>query len=339
MSTNSKELATAKNKNKFTKWMKRGQWQKPLVIVTFMFIPLLLLFTFTYLPFIKMVQFSFYDMKYIGAREFVGFENYVQVFKRDDCFRALYLSIYYMIGSVVQLSAALFFASILSFKTKGGSFFKGAMFFPSLICGIAVGFIFKFFYTRGFVLDTILSWIGFDLESLPYWLKDKNINNFSLVFSSVWRYMGQNMVLFIGAMMSIDQEMYEAADLDGANKWQRFKYIVLPSIKSIFVLNLIISISGSLSAFEPSFVITKGTMGTGTYFYIMHKIAHELQKVGLASAMAVVLLIIIVILTILQKVIMNYLFNDGDEDESRRAKKNRKKIEKQQALKANGMEG
>ena len=146
MSTGTEKAVTVKNNSKLTKWLKRGQWQKPLVIVTFMFIPLLLLLTFTYLPFFKMVQFSLYDMKYIGARKFVGLENYVQVFKRDDCFRALYLSIYYMIGSVVQLSAALFFASLLSFKTKGGAFFKGAMFFPSLICGIAVGFIFKFFY-------------------------------------------------------------------------------------------------------------------------------------------------------------------------------------------------
>lgn len=338
MSTVNNDIVTAKNDSKFSRWMKRGQWQRPLVMITFMAIPLLLLFTFTYLPFFKMVQFSFYDMKYIGARKFVGIKNYIDVFERDDCFRALYLSFYYMLGSVVQLSAALFFASILSFKTKGGAFFKGAMFFPSLICGIAVGFMFKFFYTRGFVLDTILSWIGFDLESLPYWLKDTRINNFSLVFSSVWRYMGQNMVLFIGAMMSIDQEMYEAADLDGANKWQRFKYIVLPSIKSIFVLNLILSISGSLSAFEPAFVITKGTMGTGTYFFVMDKIAHDLQKVGLASAMAVVLLVIIIIITVLQKVVMNYLFNDGDEDESRKAKKERKKLAKANALKAKRME-
>ena len=329
---------TVEKNSKLDKWIKSGQWQKPLVIVTFMFVPLLLLTLFTYLPFVKMVEFSFYDMKYIGARRFVGLKNYVQVFERDDCFKALKLSVYYMIGSVVQLSAALFFASLLSFKTKGGSFFKGAMFFPSLICGIAVGFIFKFFYTRGFVLDTLLSWIGFNPEKLPYWLKDTRINNFSLVFSSIWRYMGQNMVLFIGAMMSVDQEMYEAADLDGANKWQRFRYIILPSIKSIVVLNLIISVSGSLSAFEPSFVITKGTMGTATYFYVMHKIAHEIQKVGLASAMAVVLLGIIIVLTVLQKVIMNYLFNDGDADESRAAKKARKKAKKENALAAKRME-
>jgi len=337
MNAKTESIVATKSESKFSKWIKRGGWQKPLVIVTFLFIPLLLLFTFTYLPFFKMIQFSFFDMKYLGAREFVGLENYQEVFTRDDCFKALYLSLYYMAGSFVQLALALYFATLLSFKTKGNAFFKGTMFFPSLICGIAVGYIFKFFYTRGFVLDTLLSWIGFNPENLPYWLKDTRINNMSLVATSLWRYMGQNMVLFIGAIMSVDQEMYEAADLDGANKWQRFKYIILPSIKTIVVLNLILSISGSLSAFEPPFVITKGTMGTGTYFVIMHKIAHENQKVGLASAMAVVLLVIIVLVTIFQKVTMNYLFNDGDEDESRAAKKKRKQAEKQKKLASKGM--
>lgn len=337
MSAKSENVLPAQKESKSVKWTKRGEWQKPLVIVTFMFIPLVLLFVFTYLPFFKMFQFSLYDMKYLGAREFVGLDNYVQVFEREDIFGALYLSLYYMGGAIVQLVLALYFATLLSFKTKGSSFFKGAMFFPYLIGGIAVGFIFKFFYTRGFVLDTILSWIGFNSENLPYWLKDTSINNISLVATSVWRYMGQNMVLFTGAIMSVDPEMYEAADLDGANKWHRFRYIILPSIKTIVVLNLILSISGSISAFEPPFVITKGTMGTGTYFVIMDKIAHANQKVGLASAMAVVLLCIIVVLTIAQKLIMNYLFNDGDEDESRNAKKARKAAIKREKLAAKRM--
>lgn len=224
-------------------------------------------------------------------------------------------------ASFVQLGLALYFATILSFKVKGGSIFKGMMFFPYLICGIAVGFIFKFFYTRGFVLDSLLGAVGFELEKLPYWLKDTRINNISLAASSVWRYMGQNMVLFIGAIMSVDSEMYEAADLDGANYWQKFKYIILPSIKTIVVLNMILSITGSLSAFEPPFVITNGNFGTATYFVIMNRIAHTNQKVGLASAMAIVLMAIILFATLLQKLAAAYLFQDGDADSSRKIKK------------------
>ena len=91
-----------------SKRMRRLKWsnvnvQKVVVTLTFLFVPLFLLVLFTYLPFFKMVQFSFYDMKYIGARKFVGLQNYVDVFTRDDCFNALKLSLYYMVGSVVQL--------------------------------------------------------------------------------------------------------------------------------------------------------------------------------------------------------------------------------------------
>ena len=305
--------AVKKNKRTFKEWLGSRDGQKVLVMLAFLIIPLILLMVFTYIPFAEMVKFSFYNMKYVGARKFVGWKNYIKVFSRKDCFGALKLSLYYMGGSVVQLSLALYLATILSFKVKGGDLFKGFMFFPFLINGIAIGFIFKFFYTRGFVFDTVLQWCGFQLDNLPYWLKDRSINNISLVGTSVWRYFGQNMVLFIGAIMSVDNELYEAAMLDGANKFQQFKYIIMPSIKTIFVLNVILSISGSLSAFEPPYVITDGANGTGTYFVVMHEIAHTQQKVGLASAMAVVLLLIIFTVTILQKLFFKYVFKDGTE--------------------------
>ena len=277
----------------FTKWAKSRKGQQVIICVAFMTIPLLLLFVFTYLPFAEMVKFSFYKMKYltpVDQRKFVGFKNYIDVFRRDDCFGALKLSLYY----------------------------------------IAIGFIFKFFYTRGFVFDTILQWCGFKLDNLPYWLKDQSINNWSLVATSVWRYFGQNMVLFIGAIMSVDADLYEAAELDGANKFQQFKHIILPSIKTIITLNVILSITGSLSAFEQPYVITDGANGTGTYFVIMNEIAHVSQKVGLASAMAVVLLLIIFACTILQKLFFKYIFRDAEsEDESYKAKRARLKAEKQ----------
>lgn len=315
------KVKAKKKKRTFKEWINSRDGQKVLVITAFMAIPLLLLFVFTYLPFGKMVSFSFYDMKYVGTRKFVGLKNYIKVFTRDDCFKALRLSLYYMLGSVVQLGIALYFATILSFKTRGGAVFKGLMFFPYLINGIAIGFIFKFFYTRGFVFDTVLSWCGFNLENLPYWLKDQRINNFSLVGTSVWRYFGQNMVLFIGAIMSVDSELYEAAMLDGAGKFQQFRYIILPSIKTIILLNVILSISGSLSAFEPPYVITSGANGTGTYFVVMHEIAHTQQKVGLASAMAIVLLVIIFIATIIQRLLFKYVFTDGEASVDSKAKR------------------
>ena len=272
-----------------------------------------------------MVKFSFYKMKYVGARKFVGLDNYRAIFKRDDIIGALKLCLYYMAGALIQLAIALYLATILSMKVKCSNLFKGFMFFPYLINGIAIGFIFKFFYTRGFVFDTVLQWCGFQLDNLPYWLKDQSINNFSLVGTSVWRYFGQNIVLFIGAIMSVDPELYEASMLDGANKWHQFLYIILPSIKTILTLNVILSITGSLSAFEPPYVITDGANGTGTYFVIMHQIAHTQQKVGLASAMAVVLLAIILVVTVAQKLFFKYVFKNSEDEDINAAVKREKK--------------
>ena len=321
-----------KKQSGFGKWASSRKGQQVIICAAFAIIPLLLLLVFTYIPFGEMVKFSFYKMKYttpVEKREFVGLANYIDVFTRKDCFGALKLSLYYIVGAFVQLVLALFLATLLSFKVKGGNLFKGFIFFPYLISGIAVGFIFKFFFTRGFVFDSILQLCGFSLDNLPYWLKDQSVNNWTLVSTSVWRYLGQMMVLFIGAIMSVDAELYEAAELDGANKFQQFRYIILPSIKTIVTLNVILAITGSLSAFEQPFVITTGANGTGTYFIIMNKIAHTSQKVGLASAMAVVLLLIILICAALQKLFFEYIFKDSSsDDESYKAKKLRKKQER-----------
>jgi multiple sugar transport system permease protein len=283
----------------FIQKCKTMRGQQIIVTIVFLIAPLLLLFTFTYLPFFKMVQFSFYDRDYLRVRSFVGLRNYIDVFTRSDCFQALKLSLYYMVGSVFQISLALLFATVLSFKVRGSKFFRGALYFPCLICGIAVGFIFKFFLNPGFVLDTLLGWVG--IAETPNWLENTAINNIVLVACSLWKYMGQNIVLFIGAIASVDPVLYEAAEIDGCNAWQRFKFIIVPSIRTIVVLNLILSISGALSAFEMPYVVTGGTFGTSTYFVVMNKLAHTDMKVGLASAMAVVLLGIIVIVTFIQK--------------------------------------
>ena len=315
------------NQKSLKAWVQSGKVNRKLCIFTFMLVPVALLVIFTYIPFIKMIGFSFYDMKYIGDREFVGLQNYVEVFTRKDCFQALKLSLYYIAASFIQLGLALYFASVLSFRVKGSGVFKGLMFFPYLVCGIAVGFIFKFFYTRGFVLDTVLQWCGFNLEQLPYWLKDTSINNISVAATSIWRYMGQGMVMFIGAIMSVDASLYEAGDIDGANSFQKFVYILLPNIKTIIVLNMILSITGSLSVFEPPYVITGGDFGTGTYFVIMNRLAHESQKGGLASAMAVVLLILIMIATLIQKGIEKYYFGVGETESIREVRKRKKRLE------------
>ncbi len=301
---------------------KKINWQKVLLIVIFSAVPLFLLALFTYVPFIKMIKFSFYDMSYTRTKGFVGFDNYLKIFRKDEYVGAMLLSLYYMAGAVVQLSLALFFATLLTSGIRGAGIFKGIMFFPFLVNGIAIGYIFKFFYTRGFVLDTVLQGIGFSLDSLPFWLRDQSVNNWSLVFTSVWKYCGQNMVLFIGAIASIDPSLYEAATIDGANKWHQFTAIILPGIKTVFMLNLILSITGSLSAFEPAYVVgSMGANGTATFFIKIHQMAHVNNKVGMACAMAMVLMVLIILFTIAQRLFFRYVMKDSDNTFNSKANK------------------
>ena len=305
-----------------TQRKKRRDWQKVLLIVSFSIVPLFLLILFTYVPFFKMLQFSFYNMSYTKNKGFVGLDNYAKIFTKEEYVGAMLLSLYYMAGAVVQLSLALFFATLLTSGIRGNGIFKGIMFFPFLVNGIAIGYIFKFFYTRGFVLDTVLQTIGIPLESLPYWLRDQSVNNWSLVFTSVWKYCGQNMVLFIGAIASIDPTLYEAATIDGANKWQQFKAIILPGIKTVFMLNLILSITGSLSAFEPAYVVgSMGANGTATFFIKIHQMAHVNQKVGMACAMAMVLMVLILIFTVAQRLFFRYVMKDSENTFNGKANK------------------
>ena len=157
-------VSAPKKRKSFSEYFHSMRGQQLIVTLVFLFVPLVLLFMFTYLPFFKMVEFSFFKMKYIGRRTFVGLQNYISVFTRKDCFHALSLSLYYMVGSVVQMSLALLFATILSFKCKGSKFFRGALYFPCLICGISVVYVYKIIFTHGFVLDTLLSWVGFNVD-------------------------------------------------------------------------------------------------------------------------------------------------------------------------------
>ena len=302
---------------------KRVNWQKVLVIVLFAIVPLFLLMLFTYVPFAKMIQFSFHNMSYTKDKGFVGLDNYLRIFTKEEYIGAMLLSLYYMAGAVVQLALALFLASVLSLeRIRGSGIFKAILFFPFLVNGIAIGYIFKYFYTRGFVLDSVLQAIGFPLESLPYWLRDQSINNWSLVFTSVWKYCGQNMVLFIGAIASIDPTLYEAATIDGANRWQQFKAIILPGIKTVFMLNLILSITGSLSAFEPAYVVgSMGANGTATFFIKIHQMAHVSQKVGQACAMAMVLMGLILVFTAGQRLFFRYVMKDSENTFNAKANK------------------
>lgn len=273
--------------------------QKKVIITLFLCVPLLLLLIFGYLPILNMIGYSFTRWDGLGKKEWVGMANYLELFTRVENFRVFFVSIYYFVGAFIQLALALFFATLLNFPLRGQNLFKGILFFPNLINGVAIGFIFLYFFRDTGTLNTFLRFLGFKGEIL--WLTDPRVINYSLAATSIWRYMGFNMVMFLGAFQSISQEIYEAAALDGAERWDLFRYIMFPIIKPVVKLNLILSIKGALSVFEIPYIMTGGGNGSSTFVIRTIDTAFKFNKIGLASAMAVVLTIIILLITAIQE--------------------------------------
>ena len=298
--------AATKQKRTFLQWARGYTGQKYITTVLFLLIPLVLLILFTLIPAFNMGVYSFQKRDQLGVSvEWVGFDNYIRLFTDESYLKTFANSIYYLFGSFVQLAFALFIATLLCSKIKFANFFKGVLFFPYMMNGVAVSLIFRRFFQKGDgitntegTLNSILVMLGAEPVK---WLSTPSIVNFCLVFASVWRYIGFDIVMFIGAIQSISPDIYEAADLDGANSWQRFRYIIFPSIRPIVALQLILAIKGAVSVFEIPYIITGGRSGTSTFVIKTIETAFQYQKIGLASAMAIVLLAIILVITAIQK--------------------------------------
>jgi len=266
----------------------------------FLAVPLALLLTFTYVPVANLFYYSLTNWDgFSPQRQFVGVENYVELFTRPDLFGVFFVSLYYLAASVVQMVLALYFATILSFNVRFRNLFKGILFFPYLINGVAIGFVFLYFFQPGGTLDAVLGLVGVHGHHL--WLGDTGTVNWSLASVSVWRFLGLNFVLFLGAIQSIPTQIYEAAEIDGATRWHQFRYIIAPGIRPILSLSFILAVSGSLSVFEIPFIMTGGANTSKTFVIQTLKLAFEFNKVGLAAAAAVVLLAIVLLVTWIQR--------------------------------------
>lgn len=275
--------------------------QKKVIIVLFTIIPILMLATFTYYPLIRMIQYSFTSWDGLSTTiKFVGIKNYIAVFTNPDYFKVFGVSVYYLVATFVQIALALYFATILSFNVKFKNFFKGTLFFPYLLNGVAIAFIFQYFFQVNGTFDTVLKAIGLGAHT-QLWLGNPKIINISLASVSVWRYMGGNFIIFLGTIQAIDPQIYEAAEIDGANRWQQFINIIVPNLKRIISLNLILALSGAFSAFEIPFIMTGGANGSKTFIMQALDVAFSFQKVGVASAMGIVLLVICIVVTAAQK--------------------------------------
>ena len=284
---------------------------------------------FLIFPILMGIYYSFMDWNGISkSYNFIGFANYAKLLTDKKFGEALLFNFRYsimLIVGVVVISVVL--ALLLNKEFKGRSFFRTLYFLPAVLSMITVSLVFKqvFFY----VLPAIGKALGIEALSTNI-LASKQNAIYGVLFVHLWQGVALPTLLVLAGLQTIPTELYEAAAIDGANGWQQFKHIILPGIKTILVLNVILSITGSLSAFEGPYVITSGANGTATYFVRMDRLAHTSQKVGLASAMAIVLLIIILICALLQNLFFKYVFKDAD-DGVEKARKQAAKIERQRA--------
>ncbi|WP_327000655.1 sugar ABC transporter permease [Dactylosporangium sp. NBC_01737] len=266
----------------------------------FLAVPLVFLLTFTYVPAANLLYYSL--TKWDGfspEQQFVGQDNYVQLFTRPELFQVFFVSLFYLASGAVQMVLALYFATVLSFNTRFRNVFKGVLFFPYLVNGVAIGFVFLYFFQPGGTLDSVLRLFG--VHGRYLWLGDPDMVNWSLASVSLWRYLGLNFVLFLGAIQSIPGEIYEAAEIDGANRWHQFRHLILPGIRPVISLSAILVVSGSLSAFEIPYIMTAGANGSTTFVIQTIKLAFQFNKMGLASASAVLLLAVIMLVTWVQR--------------------------------------
>nr|WP_243281497.1 sugar ABC transporter permease [Clostridium sp. D53t1_180928_C8] len=248
-----------------------------------------------------MISYSFTNWKGYGAKTFVGLENYINIFSDPEIFSVLKNSLYYFVGGLIQLALAFVFAVIINSKIKGKGFFKSLFFFPYLINGVAISLMFLFFFQPSGTFDTVLSMLGLD-GLIRQWLGDAQYVNFSLAFTSIWRFFGYNFIIFLGALQSISDEVLEAADLDGAGDWDKIRYIYIPSVKRIIQLNLVLNISGAISVFEIPYIMTGGSNGSSTFVIETMKTAFTYNKVGKASAMAVIVMLIVASVALIQNI-------------------------------------
>lgn len=300
-------MANARRRT-LAQWLRGYTGQKYMTTFLFLLIPLVLLILFTIIPAVNMGIYSFQQRDQLGVSwDWVGFDNYARIFTDDAYLSTFTNSLYYLVGSFLQQAFALLIASVLCSRIKFSGLFKGILFFPYMMNGVAVSLIFRRFFQKGDgitntegTLNSIFMLFGLDPVK---WLSDPGIVNYCLVFASIWRYIGFDIIMYIGAIQSISPDIYEAADLDGANSWQRFRYIVFPSIRPIVSLQLILAVKGAISVFEIPYIITGGRSGTSTFVIKTIETAFQYQKIGLASAMAIVLLAIILVVTGVQKAV------------------------------------
>jgi multiple sugar transport system permease protein len=178
--------------------------------------------------------------------KFIGWDNYVSMFHDKDLWLSLKNNSVYFFIHLLMIPVELAFAVLLTSKLRGARFYKTMVFMPYIINGVAISYAFSYFYSPiNGAFDAILKALHMQ-RFIRSWLSDASIVNYVLTSVSLWRFSGYHVILFMAALQSVPQDIYEAALVDGANTWQRFRYIQIPSIMLMVDFVLFDNIRGAL---------------------------------------------------------------------------------------------
>lgn len=262
---------------------------------------IILFLCFMIIPILYTAYISLTNWSVIGIPKFIGFNNYMYLLKDSTFWISLWNTVYYTIATVpIIVVLALLFAIVLNRKVKFRGFFRAAIYLPAVISTIAAGVLWLWIFNTDFgVLNYLLSLLG--LKPLD-WLTNDKLAMIPVILTTIWSRTGYNMVIYLAALQDIPVAYYEASYIDGANKWQQFRHITLPSLRSTHIFVLVMAIIFSFKSFDLIYIMTRGGPGTATTTTVqyIYKTAFDLGKMGRASALGIILFIIMAVLTVVQ---------------------------------------
>lgn len=255
-------------------------------------------------PILASFYFSFTNYEIIGTTKFVGLDNYIRVFTRDPLFwpsmgRTFTFTALYVPAVII---GALLLAVLLNQKLWGTNYYRTVFFMPHLIPAVALAVLWIYLMQpRMGPINTTLRAMGID--NPPSWLASKESALYAVTLILVWAGIGGNtMIIFLAGLQGVPQELYEAASMDGANAWSKFRNVTLPLLTPTIFFNLVLAVIAALKVFGTAWVATQGGPSYATWFIAMHIFVEAFQyfRLGYGSALAWILAVIILVFTWVQ---------------------------------------
>jgi len=272
------------------------------------------LLIFTLGPVVASFFLSFANYELITPPHWVGLKNYATLLTADSLFwKSLYNSAYYTLFSVpLGIAVAFALAMLLNLKLPAMRMYRTVFYLPVVTSGVAVALLWVWLFNPQFgLINYLLRLIG--LRG-PGWLVDQKWAKPAFVLMSVWG-VGGTAVIFLAGLQGVPRSLYEAAAIDGANTWHRFRYVTVPMMSPVIFFNLVMGIIGSFQVFTQAYVMTSGGPQNATLFYVLYlfKQGFGMFRMGYAAAMAWILFVIILVLTLLQfKLAGRWVYYEAD---------------------------